>query len=158
MRVLLGLRTASIGGPAVVTRFAREFRDFISRGSVVDLAVGIVIGAAFTGVVNSFVQDVLNAFIGAIFGTPNFDSLTFEVGHGVVSYGRFLTSVINFLIIGFALFLVVRSINSMRRPELPEARQITEKDVLLEIRDLIAESGSAAAQQPARGVEPGAPR
>lgn len=158
MRVLLGLRNGEHRGSPVVTRFAREFKDFISRGSVVDLAVGIVIGAAFTGVVNSFVQDVLNAFIGAIFGKPNFDRLTFEVGNGVVSYGRFITSVINFLIIGFALFLVVRSINSMRRPEPPEAQQVTEKDVLLEIRDLIAESGSAVAQQPTRGVDPGAPR
>lgn len=143
----------------MVTRFAREFRDFISRGSVIDLAVGIVVGAAFTAVINSFVQDVLNAFIGAIFGKPNFDNLTFEVGHGVVNYGRFITAVINFVIIGFALFLVVRAVNSMRRPEPPEAKEVTEKDVLLEIRDLIAETGgSASAQQPSRGVDPSAPR
>ena len=135
------------------------FKKFIMRGNVVDLAVGIVVGAAFTAVVNSFVQDVLNAFIGAIFGKPNFDNLTFQVGHGVVSYGRFITALINFVIIGFALFLVVRTVNSMRRPEPPEAREVTEKDVLLEIRDLIAETGgSASAQQPARGVDPGTPR
>ena len=144
----------------MVTRFAREFKEFISRGSVVDLAVGIVIGAAFTAVVNAFVQDVLNAVIGAVVGKPNFDDLTFTIGDGVVFYGRFLTAVINFVIIGFALFLVVRAINSLRRPEPPEAAKVTEKDVLIEIRDLIEESTrpSAAAQQPARGVDPGPPR
>jgi large conductance mechanosensitive channel len=141
----------------VVTRFAREFKEFISRGSVIDLAVGIVIGAAFTAVVNAFVQDVLNAFIGAIVGKPNFDDLTFEVGDGVVYYGRFLTAVINFVIIGFALFLVVRAINSFRRPPPAEAPQVTEKDVLIEIRDLIAESSSPGGQQPSGGVRPGAP-
>ena len=143
----------------MLRRFAREFQQFISRGSVIDLAVGIVIGAAFTAVVNSFVQDVLNAFIGAIVGKPNFDDLTFSIGDGIVNYGRFLTAVINFLIIAFALFLVIRAINSMRRPEPPEAAQITEKDVLIEIRDLLAETDrSAAAQQPPGGVGPGTPR
>jgi large conductance mechanosensitive channel len=143
----------------VLGRIAREFREFISRGSVIDLAVGIVIGAAFTAVINSFVQDVLNALIGAVVGEPNFDDLTFSIGDGVVYYGRFLTALINFLIIGFALFLVVRAVNSMRRPETPEAPTVTEKDVLIEIRDLMAQAGgSTPAQQPARGVDPGAPR
>ena len=142
----------------MVTRFAREFKDFISRGSVVDLAVGIVIGAAFTAVINSFVQDVLTALIGAIVGKPNFNDLTFHVGDGVVSYGRFITAVINFLIIAFALFLVIRAINSMRRPA--EGPAVTEKDVLIEIRDLLAENerASASAQQPSSGVDPGPPR
>jgi large conductance mechanosensitive channel len=145
----------------VVTRFAREFKEFISRGSVVDLAIGIVIGAAFTAVVNAFVQDVLNAVIGAVVGKPNFDDLTFNIGDGVVFYGRFLTAVINFVIIGFALFLVVRAINSFRRPEPPAAQQLTEKDVLIEIRDLLGgvrDRASAAAQQPPRRVDPRAPR
>jgi large conductance mechanosensitive channel len=142
----------------MLKRFAREFQQFISRGSVIDLAVGIVIGAAFTAVVNSFVTDILNAIIGAIVGKPNFDDLTFGIGDGVVNYGRFLTAVINFLIIAFALFLVIRAINSMRKPEPPEAAQVTEKDVLIEIRDLLAETGSAGAQQAPRGVDPGTPR
>jgi large conductance mechanosensitive channel len=121
------------------TKMVREFKEFISRGSVVDLAVGIVIGAAFTAVVQSFVDDVLNAIIGAIVGKPNFENLTFEIGDGVVRYGAFLTAVINFLIVGFALFLVVRAINRFRRKEEPEPTT-TEKDVLVEIRDLLARS------------------
>jgi large conductance mechanosensitive channel len=117
----------------------REFKEFIARGSVMDLAVGIVIGAAFTTVVNSFVNDILNAVIGAIAGKPNFNDLTFTIGDGVVRYGAFVTAVINFLIVAFALFLVIKAVNSFRRKEEPEPTQ-TEKDVLVEIRDLLRTS------------------
>jgi large conductance mechanosensitive channel len=120
-----------------VTRFVREFKEFISRGSVVDLAVGIVIGVAFTAVVNRFVSDVLNAFIGAVVGKPNFDNLTLVIGHGVVRYGRFITAVFNFVIVGFALFLVVKAVNTFRRRD--AAAPATEVGLLTEIRDLLAE-------------------
>lgn len=123
--------------PSNVTR---EFKDFISRGNVIDLAVGIVIGAAFTTVIQSFVDDILNAIIGAVVGKPNFDNLTLEIGDGVIRYGSFLTAVVSFLIIGFALFLVVRAINTMRRQE-EEEPSLSEKDVLVEIRDLLASRG-----------------
>ena len=121
--------------------FVKEFKEFISRGSVLDLAVGIVIGLAFTAVVNSFVNDVLNAIIGAIVGKPNFDNLTLDLGDGVVFYGRFLTAIVNFVIIAFALFLVVKSFNALRRAEDPEPT-LTEKDVLVEIRDLLQQRQS----------------
>ena len=120
-------------------KVAGEFKEFISRGRVVDLAIGIVIGAAFTTVVNSFVKDVLNAFISAVIGKPNFNALTLEIGDGAISYGRFLTAVINFLIVGFALFLVVKGTNVLRRRQDPEPAH-TEKDVLIEIRDLLRTS------------------
>jgi large conductance mechanosensitive channel len=116
--------------------FVKEFKEFISRGNVLDLAVGIVIGIAFTTMVNSFVNDVLNAFVGAIVGKPNFDNLTLTVGDGVIRYGAFLTSVVNFVIVAFALFLVVKAFNAFRRKEEPEPEH-TEKDVLVEIRDLL---------------------
>ena len=116
--------------------FIKEFKEFISRGSVIDLAVGIVIGLAFTAVVNSFVDDILAAIVGAVVGEPSFDDLTLEVGDGVIRYGAFLTAVVNFLIIAFALFLVVKAFNTLRREEEPEP-ELTEKDVLIEIRDLI---------------------
>jgi large conductance mechanosensitive channel len=116
--------------------FIREFREFITRGNVIDLAVGIVIGVAFTAVVNSFVDDILAAIVGAAVGEPNFNDLTLEVGDGVLRYGAFLTAVVNFLIIAFALFLVVKAFNTLRRDEEPEPEH-TEKDVLIEIRDLI---------------------
>jgi large conductance mechanosensitive channel len=116
--------------------FIREFKEFISRGSVIDLAVGIVIGVAFTAVVNSFVDDMLAAIVGAVVGEPNFNDLTLEAGDGVIRYGAFLTAVVNFVIIAFALFLVVKAFNTLRREGEPEPEH-TEKDVLIEIRDLI---------------------
>jgi len=142
------------------SKISREFKEFISRGSVIDLAVGIVIGAAFTTVIQSFVNDVLNAFIGAVVGKPSFDDLTLEVGDGVIRYGSFITAVVNFLIIGFALFLVVRAINSLRRKEEAEPA-MSEKDVLVEIRDLLTAQGrgsAAALPKTDRGVDPGTPR
>jgi large conductance mechanosensitive channel len=120
----------------VLRAFFKEFKEFISRGNVLDLAVGIVIGIAFTTMVNSFVNDILNAFVGAVVGKPNFDDLTLEVGDGVIRYGAFLTSVVNFLIVAFALFLVVKAFNAFRRKEEAEPEH-TEKDVLVEIRDLL---------------------
>ena len=120
-----------------MSRLVKEFREFINRGSMIDLAVGIVIGVAFTAVVNSFVNDILNAFIGAVVGKPSFEDLTLTIGDGVIRYGAFLTAVINFVIVAFALFLVVTAINTFRRKEEQEPEH-TEKDVLIEIRDLLA--------------------
>jgi large conductance mechanosensitive channel len=117
--------------------FVDEFKKFISRGNVLDLAVGIVIGLAFTAVINSFVDDILNAIIGAIVGKPNFNDLTLDIGDGVIRYGRFITEVVNFVIIAFALFLVVKAFNTLRAKE-EKAPEKTEKDVLVEIRDLLS--------------------
>jgi large conductance mechanosensitive channel len=120
-----------------VASLIKEFKEFISRGSVLDLAVGIVLGIAFKAVIDSFVNDVLMAIVGAIFGKPNFNNLTFDIGDGVVFYGRLLTQVISFVLIGLALFVVVKAFNTFRRKEEKEPES-TEKDVLVEIRDLLA--------------------
>ena len=135
--------------------FVREFKEFISRGNVLDLAVGVVIGIAFTTMVNSFVNDILNAFIGAVIGKPNFDDLTLAVGDGVIRYGAFLTAVVNFLIVAFALFLVVKAFNTFRRKEEPEP-QHTEKDVLIEIRDLLRVAVDGDEPAPPTPTTPGA--
>jgi large conductance mechanosensitive channel len=119
-----------------VHSFLKEFKDFISKGNVLDLAVGFILGVAFSAVVTSFVNDIIMAIIGAIFGKPSFNDLTLEIGDGVVYYGRFLTAFVNLLIIGFVLFLVVKSLNAMKKKEDPEA-EVTEKDVLIEIRDAL---------------------
>lgn len=117
--------------------FVKEFKEFINRGNVLDLAVGIVIGVAFSAVINSFVDDVLMAVVGALVGEPNFNDLTFTIGDGVVRYGAFLTALVNFVLIAFALFVVVKAFNSLRRKEEKEP-EASEKDVLVEIRDLLA--------------------
>jgi large conductance mechanosensitive channel len=126
--------------------FMAEFRKFIMRGNVIDLAVAVVIGVAFNAVIQSFVNDIINPIIGAIFGKPNFDELTFKIGDGVVRYGAFITALINFLIIGFALFIVVRGFTHLQTRlsnQSEEEAEKSEKDVLVEIRDLLASQQSA---------------
>ncbi|MEO6578688.1 MAG: large conductance mechanosensitive channel protein MscL [Candidatus Limnocylindria bacterium] len=89
------------------------FREFILRGNVVELAVAVVIGAAFGAVVTSFVADILTPLIG-IFGTPNFDELTVNIGRAEVRYGRFLNALFSFLMVAAAIYLfVVRPINAL---------------------------------------------
>ena len=118
----------------------KEFKEFITKGNVIDLAVAVVIGAAFTLVVNSLVKDVLMQIISAIFGKPDFSQLTFKLGKGVIFYGNFLTALINFLIVAAVLFLIIKAIASlqkMRKPSELEEAEATEIELLTEIRDAL---------------------
>ena len=110
-----------------------DLRKFLLRGNVIDLAVAIIIGIAFGAVITSLVNDVIMAIVGAIFGKPNFDDLTFSIGDGIVYYGRFLTAVLNFLIIGTSIFVVVRIAEQLFKKD--EESKPTEVDLLTEIRD-----------------------
>lgn len=122
----------------------REFRQFIMRGNIVDLAVAVILGAAFGVVVSSFTDGVLMAFVAAIVGEPNFDSVTFEVGDGVIQIGTFLTALVNFVIIAAALFLILKAMEkamSTRRKDDADADTPAPSDeavLLTEIRDLLA--------------------
>jgi large conductance mechanosensitive channel len=109
----------------------QDLRKFLLRGNVIDLAVAVIIGIAFGAVVLSLVNNVIMPVIGAIFGKPNFNDLTFKVGDGVVQYGRFITSVVNFLIIGTVLYFIVRAADRFFTQE----KKPTEVDLLTEIRD-----------------------
>jgi len=120
-----------------VKQIARELKEFLMRGNVVDLAVAVVVGAAFTTVVASFTNDVLMQLVAAIFGKPNFDDLTFEIGKGVIFYGKFLTALINFALIGTVVFFVVKAINTLA-PMKEEQLEATEVELLGEIRDLLS--------------------
>jgi large conductance mechanosensitive channel len=93
-----------------VKTIVRDFKDFALSGNVVDLAIGVIVGAAFAKVVESFAADIVLGFIGAIFGEPNFDSLSFAVGDGKVAYGKFLTVLISFILIAFCLLLLVKGL------------------------------------------------
>ena len=115
--------------------FVREFREFLNRGNVVDLAVAVVVGTAFGLVITSFVDDVLMQIVAAIFGQPDFSTLTFDLGDSEIRYGAFLTAVMSFVIIAFAVFLVVRAYGAFRREEEAADPGPTELDVLVEIRD-----------------------
>ena len=90
-----------------------EFKEFICRGNVLDMAVGIIIGGAFTNVVSSLVKDIINPFLG-LFGGMNFDRLSWNiVGDVTLNYGSFLTTILNFLIMAFVVFLIVKVMNTV---------------------------------------------
>jgi large conductance mechanosensitive channel len=122
-----------------------DFKKFLLRGNLVEIAVAFVLGVAFAAVVTSFTDDIVMAVLGAIVGKPNFNDLTLEIGDGVVSYGRFLTAVLNFVIIGFVLFLVVKAYEKLRDMRGAEevAEDPTEAELLTEIRDLLRGQRSA---------------
>jgi large conductance mechanosensitive channel len=131
----------------------QEFKEFIQRGNVVDLAVGVVIGAAFGKIVASFVDDVLMPPIGSVLGGADFSNLFINLsgkdfpsvaaakaaGAPTLNYGLFINNIINFLIIAFAVFLVVKAINRMQKPAAPPPPPGPTKDqqLLTEIRDLL---------------------
>lgn len=124
--------------------FIAEFKEFIARGNVIDMAVGIIIGGAFTSIVNSLVNDIIMPFMAIFTGNISFNQLFFMVGNTVIPYGSFIQNIVNFLIISFAVFIMVKSINNMRRkqeaelePEAPAAPPEPSEEVMLlrEIRD-----------------------
>ena len=95
----------------------KEFREFAMRGNVMDLAVGVIIGAAFGAIVTSLVNDILMPLIGLLMGGIDFSSLALVVGGAEVRYGAFIQNIINFLIIAFVVFLLVRAMNRLKRDE-----------------------------------------
>jgi large conductance mechanosensitive channel len=119
----------------------REFREFIMRGNVIDLAVAVILGAAFTAIINSLVNDIIMPIIGALLGGIDFTALAITVGDANITYGNFIQAIINFLLIALVLFLIIRSINRMSRtkPEAPAAppEPTNEEKLLMEIRDLL---------------------
>lgn len=134
-----------------------EFKDFIARGNVVDMAVGIIIGAAFTAIVNSLVGDLINPIIGLVTGGIDFSNLFINLGSTeyaslaaakdagapVFAYGAFITAVINFLIIAWVVFLLVKVVNRVKtaaiKKEEAEAAPAgpTQEELLADIRDLL---------------------
>jgi large conductance mechanosensitive channel len=128
----------------------KEFKEFAVRGNVVDMAVGIIIGAAFGKIVSSLVGDVIMPPIGVLLGEVDFSNLAFTVKEAageapavVISYGKFIQTVIDFIIIAFAIFIAIKAINSLKRKEEQASKtppQPPAQEVLLkEIRDLLKE-------------------
>ena len=119
---------------------AKEFREFAVKGNVMDLAVGVIIGAAFGKIVGSLVEDVVMPVIGSLIGGMDLSGLAIKVGSATLKYGKFLQTCLDFLIIAWAIFLLVKLINRLKReeekPALPAAPP--RQEVLLEeIRDLL---------------------
>ncbi|MBS1517026.1 MAG: large-conductance mechanosensitive channel protein MscL [Bacteroidetes bacterium] len=116
----------------------KEFKEFISKGNALDLAIGVIIGGAFGAIVGSVVADLLMPVIGIIIGGINFSGLSVTIGSAVITYGKFIQAVINFLIIAFVLFLIVKGINSIRKKEEAAPAEPPKEEILLtEIRDLL---------------------
>jgi large conductance mechanosensitive channel len=105
----------------------KEFRDFVMRGNVLDLAIAVILGAAFGAIITSLVNDILMPLIGILMGGVNFSSLTYQVGEAVIAYGKFIQAIINFLVIAFVLFLIIRSINRFRKKEPAPAAPTTKE-------------------------------
>ena len=112
----------------------KEFKDFVNRGNLVELAIAFVLATAFAPVVLSIVDNIFMPIIAAIVGEPDFAELGFDIGDARINYGTPLTLIINFLIIAFVCFLVVKAYNKMKKPA--EAANVpTEVELLTEIRD-----------------------
>ena len=121
--------------------FIAEFKEFINRGSVIDLAVGVVVGGAFTSIVNSLVNDIITPLIGLILGGVNFSGLSLTVKDASINYGMFIQNVINFIIVAFCIFLVVRIMNRMRETNEKNLAKLADK-----AKDL-AEKSKAKAEE-----------
>ncbi len=125
--------------------FIKEFKEFISRGSVLDMAVGIIIGGAFTAIVKSLVEDIFTPLLGLILGQVNFKGLSIKVGDAQIMYGLFIEAIVTFLLTAFCVFLLIKAINRFRKKKEEEPDEPDPQIVLLtEIRDLLAGGASAA--------------
>ena len=106
-----------------IKKFFEEFKAFAMRGNVLDMAVGVVIGGAFTAIVNSLVNDIINPAIGLFFNA-DFSDVGIHVGDVMIGIGSFINAIINFLIVAFVLFVVIKTINSLhKKPAEPEDRK-----------------------------------
>lgn len=133
-----------------IKNFFDEFKEFISRGSVIDLAVGVVVGGAFTAIVNALVDNILMPFIGMILAGINFNDLVVVIPWGnkpIINFGAFISAVITFLITAFCVFLLIKAINALKSIKKKEEPKEEEKEeevpvdvaLLTEIRDLLKE-------------------
>ncbi|MCC2931210.1 MULTISPECIES: large conductance mechanosensitive channel protein MscL [Bacillus] len=120
----------------------KEFKTFAMRGNIVDLAIGVVIGGAFGKIVTSLVNDIIMPLVGLLLGGLDFSGLSFTFGDAVVKYGSFIQTIVNFLIISFSIFIMIRTLNQLRRKkeaeeEAEEEAADAQEELLKEIRDLL---------------------
>jgi large conductance mechanosensitive channel len=129
-----------------MNKMMREFRDFAMRGNVLDLAIAVVIGAAFSKIVTSAVNDLLMPLIGRIMGEPSFAHLSIDLGKGAhLTYGNFIQTIIDFIIVAFCIFMVIKAMNTLKKkkedaPAAP-AEPSNQEKLLTEIRDLLKKNG-----------------
>jgi len=133
------------------TKMLKEFRDFIAKGNVLDMAIGVVMATAFTAIVNSLVNDIIMPFVGLFLGSTDFTSITVQLGSAVLTVGNFIQAVITFLIIALVLFFVMKAVASLKsqfekKEGLEEDEEVALVDsqelLLTEIRDLLKEQNN----------------
>ncbi len=126
-------------------KFLEEFKAFAMRGNVMDLAVGVIVGGAFSSITNSLINDMIMPIVGIFVGEASFANLQIQVGGAVITYGNFIQAVLNFLILAFVVFCMVKAVNRLtNKKEAPKAADAppapsAEAKLLTEIRDLLKE-------------------
>ncbi len=121
-------------------KVANEFKEFISKGNIVDMAVGVIIGSAFGKIVTSLVNDIFMPLIGIIIGGLDFSKLTLTVGDAVIAYGTFIQNIVDFLIIAICIFIMIKVLAKFNKKEEAKPVEVKESEevvLLREIRDLI---------------------
>ena len=128
------------------TGFFGEFKQFIARGNVMDMAVGVIIGGAFSSITTSLINDIIMPILGIFTGSISFANMAVEVNGAVIGYGNFIQAVLNFLIMAFVVFCMVKALNKLSRKKEKEAapppappEPSNEEKLLTEIRDLLKE-------------------
>ena len=123
------------------TKTLKEFKTFISKGNVVDLAVGVIIGSTFGKIVSSLVNDILMPIIGIIIGGIDFSNLTIQIKDATIKYGIFIQNIIDFLIVAFCIFIFIKLINKVSKKEEEKKEKVVceEAKILKEIRDILKE-------------------
>lgn len=122
----------------------KEFKEFIMRGNVMDLAVGVVMGSAFTAIVTALVDNIISPMLTLLTGKAKLSDLFFSIGTAQIQYGAFIQAIIDFLIVSFVLFFIIKAINTLMRKKEEEPEEVAEdipaeENYLREIRDLLAE-------------------
>ena len=126
-------------------KFLDEFKQFIARGNVMDMAVGVIVGGAFSSITNSLINDIIMPLLGIFTGSISFAALSFTVNGAEIAYGNFIQAILNFLVMAFVVFCLVKSLNRLHRkkeePAAPPAppEPSGEEKLLMEIRDLLKE-------------------
>lgn len=123
------------------TKTLKEFKTFISKGNVVDLAVGVIIGSAFGKIVSSLVNDILMPIIGIIIGGIDFSNLTIQIKDATIKYGIFIQNIIDFLIVAFCIFIFIKLLNKVSKKEEEKKEKVVSEEtkILKEIRDILKE-------------------
>ena len=128
-------------------KFMEEFRQFIARGNVMDMAVGVIIGGAFSAITTSLINDIIMPFLGIFTSSISFAQLSFTINGAVITYGNFIQAILNFAIMALVVFCMIKAMNKLHRKKEEAPQQAAppepsaEEKLLMEIRDLLKEKG-----------------